>query len=294
MIKSIGTSGLAALFILCGGVSQAAVVGPLNFETGTAESNQYTQNFLQVGSNGGGSAAQTDPADVDEPNNDYIRFVQNGDGNNRVATAINTSVTKSLATSDRFSGAFTMNFDIGSNTDGGSTFGIYLFDPTSANGADSLLVNMQFNQVSETDRIRFSSDGAVASVGGGTQYKGNAIVGVGGGGLAGGDGDADTYYAVNALTSSSTAWTAASLAYTPGEEDDTTLSLTIGTVTVTWTVSNALRVDNPAVAFRPGTYGSGTKTWRLDNIEVVPEPASAAVMGIGIAAMLMRRARRLA
>lgn len=281
---------LAALPLLTAGTASAAIVGPFDFESGTTSSNQYTQNFLQIHSQNSATLTHTDPADDEEPNNDYLKLAQTS-GDVRVVAALNTNVTKSLSNSNTFSGNLTLNFDVSSNMPGGSSFGIYLFDPASTNGTNNLNVMLQFNQSGGTDRIRFASDGNPTSGSSGTLYRGDAISGSTGW-LVGGDGSADTYWNVDALPSTSEAsqsWTSGSLVYVPGTNDDTTLTLTLGTFSLTWTVPNALRVDDPAVAFLFSGYGSGSNSWRIDNIEVVPEPTLLGLLPL--AGLLVRRRR---
>jgi len=282
--------------MLSGGTTPASVVGPLDFETGTQAANQFTANFVQLYAKNSGTITQTDPADLDEPNNDYLRLGQSGQ-DIAVVTAINTTSTnKTLSNSDRFSGPFTLNFSLAvSSAVAGSSFAIYLFDPSTTNGADSLLVSVAFNKSGDTDRVHFYSDATPNAGKLGTAYDGPDITGSNGH-LVGGDGASDTYYAVNAITGSDEAsgtWTAASLAYTPGSNNDTKLTLTLGTIPITWTIPDALRVSDPAIAFRPDVYGTGSASWRIDNIEVVPEPASAGLfLGAGFATLLRRRRRR--
>jgi hypothetical protein len=279
-----------ALPLLAATTLSAATAGPFGFESGTAASNQYTNNFLQLYSRDSGTFSQTDPADAGEPNNDFLKLARNGNANNTAITAINTAAVKTLSSSDSFAGTVTLTFDLASDAPGGSGFALYLFDPTSTNGSDSLVVTLQFNQNAETDRVRFYSDGTPTTGSTGTQHKGT-LAGTGGT-FAGGDGTADTYYQANWMSQSNEAaatWTAASLVYTPGANDDTTLQFAVGQVSATWTVPNALRVSNPAIAFRANTYGSGAQSWRVDNIYVVPEPGLLGLLPI--AGLLARRGR---
>ncbi len=271
-------------------MAAAAPVGPFDFETGSTEDNQYTQNFLVLNSRNNAVMTHTDPSDPDEPNNDYIKLVQTG-SDIRVVAAINTNPVKTIANSSTFGGNLTLSFDLASNMPGGSTFGIYLFDPSSTNGTDNVNVMMQFNQSGETERIRFASDGNPTSGGSGTQYKGLAIDGTSGW-LTGGDGSADTYWNATALPSTSEAsqtWTSGSLVYTLGNNDDTTLTLNLGDFSLTWTIDNDLRVANPAVAFLFSGYGNSGASWRIDNISVVPEPT---LIGLLPAAGLLALRRR--
>jgi hypothetical protein len=275
-----------------GGTTHASVVGPLNFESGTQAANQFTANFVQLYTRNSGTITQTDPADVSEPNNDYLRMQQNGNDSTTVI-ALNTSTTKTLANSDRFNGPFTLNFSLAADVPGGAGFAIYLFDPSSTNGADNLLVNLAFDQAGNQDRIRFSYDGRPDNGNTGTVYKVGANISGTGGFLSGGDGSADTYYAVDAITASTEAsgtWTAASVAYTPGSNDDTTMTFTLGAASMTWTIPNDLRVSDPAIAFRTNIYNTGTKSWRIDNVQVVPEPTSMCLI-LGAGWLLSRRRR---
>lgn len=285
-------SALGGFFSIALGanLATAATVGPLDFESGIASGNQYTQNFLQLYARNGATLQQTDPADDGEPNNDYLRLPQNSN-NITFVSAINTSAVKSLDNSDTFNGTVTVSFSASSNMPGGSSLGIYLFNPASVGGADNLLVNMQFNQSGGTDRIRFYSDGATTTGSTGTQYKGTAITGSTSGWLTGGDSAADTYWSNDFLPSTSESlesWTAGALVYAPGIHDDTTLTLTLGTTSVTWTIDNTMRIDNPAIALRFDGYGSGSGSWRIDDIHIVPEPASLALISVS-ALVLMRR-----
>ena len=278
-----------ALPLLTAGAASAAAVGPFDFETGTAEDNQYTQNFLEVYVRNGGVLAQTDPADELEPNNDYLRMGQNG-STITVVTVLNTNPTKTLANANTFGNNLTISFDLGSNMPGGSVFGIYLFDPETP--SDNLFAAVYFDQASANERLRFSYDGNLTTGSGGTQFRGNTIT-ASGGFLVGGDGVNETYWQLSMIPSSSEAsgtFTSSSITYVVGDNDDTTLTLMFGTQWVTWTIPDTLKVEDPAIAFYVNGYGSGSATWRIDNIAVVPEPAMISLLpAAGLLAMRRRR-----
>ncbi len=263
--------------------SQGAFAAVYDFET----ANQFSDSFHTLASVNSPTTAQTSNGAA----NDYLRMAQRPSGNFQVTSAFayNTSATKTLANSDTFGGAFTVDFKVSSNTPGGSGFGLFLFDPTSSNGSNNLYAWVQFNQSSENDRIRIARDASPTSTGNGTTYT-TGLTGTNAGFL-----DASGYHQVNAFSStsnSSPVFTNGSITYTPGTGDTTTLAFTLGAATVTAVIPDTDVISNPAIAFRLNTYGNGTAEWRLDDIafpNAVPEPASMGLLALAGTALLARR-----
>ncbi|NJK90508.1 MAG: hypothetical protein HC904_00960 [Blastochloris sp.] len=131
--------------------SQAQILtsaGPFDFESGTAGSNQFTDNFRNIGPTGETAVGQTNPT-TGEPGNDYA-FSSATSAAAVTSLLFDTSPISGVL-DPTFAGSLTITLDI-SGVQADSSFGIQLLDGGSTN---NLLALFNLDNSGTTDRIRF-------------------------------------------------------------------------------------------------------------------------------------------
>jgi hypothetical protein len=271
-------------FLALAAVANAQIF--LDFENGTASANPFTDNFRVV--RNPAFVGQTNPADGSEPNNDYLfgRKTREHSTSSSVTAIYDTTPGNANDAAQTFADSFTVSFDI-STSAYNSGVGIYLVDP--ANPSRNLFARFYFRDADKAsgnntaeNRIILSKDAGLAAGSGGTRYTTAT-------GLSGTGGywhvATESYRAATAVVPSTEAdpvWHSITLTYTPGDNNDTTLTVGYGTsFTATVVLSNADRIENPSLGFfinhPAATWGTTTK---IDNLVIttIPEPSSYALL----------------
>ncbi len=224
-------------------------------------------------------AVQADVGPIGEPADDYIIHNNIPFNSNGGTVGIYDLTPGDGATNQNlFAGDLTVEFDI-STAQGTSSVGIHFLDPANQNNNLLALVNLDNNLVTN-ETIRFFRDGNLPSAG---TLVGAAVNGDGG---------------LNISPDSAPVWGHVVVDYIADNGSGAPqLTLTIGSFSVTsaYLASDTLP-SNVEVGFRMYDV-NGTGTLKLDNLQiiVVPEPGSAALLGLGLGGwLLLRRQRRTA
>jgi hypothetical protein len=189
-----------------------------------------------------------------------------------------------------FSGAFTIGLDISSPLNNAS-FGIYLFDTT--NQANNLLAiyNLNYPTGGNVDeQIRFWRDSSITNGTVANQYVAGSISGTNG--AFDGNSWITNASSRGATTSTTSPFTYYHLdfAYDP---DARTLRLSSAAFSATLSIPVADVINNPGFAIRINdpSLTVGAPPVKVDNITVVPEPGSAAMLALAGLAVGLRRRR---
>ena len=263
LLSSVGllASSLAA--------SAEVIVGPFNFETGSAATNQYTSNFRETAF--GAYLTPMDPSVA--ATNHYVVHDNLGAIGGTIAVYDPTPGTVDAETG--FSGAFSVQFDV-SAAQASSSFGIYFFDTTVTANNLLALVNLDANGTQET--VRVFQDRALTDPTPGSQIG-------------------STFTASSDLNISPDAtpvFGTLQLTYTPVVGGGATVGVTLGTLSTSFNIAAADTIVNPGIALRINDISSSAGTAKIDNFQVstIPETGvSVLSLGCGILCLLIQRRR---
>lgn len=264
----------------------------LDFETGTATDNQYTNNFRGV--KRGSNISQTDP--TQPASNHYLAVTRPPEGSewNRSAVAIydTTPADVNDALPTFGNGTITIDFRVATSANN-QGFGIYLFESGNMD-SNNLFARFSINaDGGSNDRISFSKDGSLTLGNSGNTVL-TDVAGVGGTWGTSGS-PVNTYHQNGPATISDNAnptWHYVTLTYTPGINNDTTLKLAYKgsdpsnlseSFSATVTISNADRIYDPALGiFIHNPTDVVGATAKIDDIVInytpIPEPSSFALL----------------
>ena len=268
----VGTS-LAAVILGLALTRTSLAVGPVDFETTGDLANNFRLNTNTVNSS---RLSQIGPS-VD---NDFI--AHNNIPFNSSSTTVgiyDTSPGDVDAAQNLFSGNFRVEFDV-SGVQGGSSFGVVLINPDEINfRTDNLLALFNLDNSGTTDLIRFFRDGnSPFNNGSAGTLVGTAVNG---------------YSALNVSSDAAPVWGHFKVDYTvTAGVPQMTVSVGYFSATSAFDVAHALP-SSVEVAFRIYDL-SGDGSAKLDNFQIisVPEPTSAALIGLGLGALLVKYRQR--
>jgi hypothetical protein len=245
-----------------------------DFESGTASSNQFTQNFRLI-STGTGSTGQSDPT-ANEPGNDFVSYERTG-GTASVGSVLlyDTTPANTGDTAQVFSGPLSISLDLAAvNATSGA--GIYLVDPTNVD--NNIGIFAQISASSTNERLGYRLD---ADLDGGTT----------GTETAGYTGDSASLSA-----HANPVFTTLTLTYTPGATSDTLVASFGSLVAAEYVLTGAERLGSETfmLALRLNDTSNTTSTSvKIDNltVSVVPEPSGWALLlgATGLLGLLRRR-----
>ncbi len=248
-------------------------VGPIDFETAGDLANNFRLNTNTVNSS---RLSQIGPS----AGNDYIAHNNSPTDSSSTTVGIyDTSPGDVNATQSLFTGPFSVEFDI-SGAQATSSFGVLLINPDE-NGfrTDNLLALFNLDVTGTTDRMRFFRDGNSPFNNG----SAGTLVGAATDGNAG----------IDASPDSAPFWGHLKLDYSviAGVPQ---MTLTVGNLsaTSTYLTTDALP-SSVEVAFRVFDVNGTDGTAKIDNFQIssVPEPTSAALIGLGLGAVLLNYRR---
>jgi hypothetical protein len=186
-------------------------------------------------------------------------------------------------TQNLFAGDFRVEFDI-SGVQAGSSFGVVLINPDEINfRADNLLALFNLDNSGTTDLIRFFRDGN-------SPYNNGSAGTLVGTAVSGNSG-------LDVSSDAAPVWGHFRMDYTvvAGVPQ---MTLTVGSLSATSTFAASDALPSAVeVAFRVFDATATQGTAKLDNFQItlVPEPGSAALLGLGLGGwLLLRRQRRTA
>lgn len=259
-----------ALLIPCLALATAANAATISFDFET--SNQFSDNFRVARGTAGSNIGQTSTAGNDYMWGGMISGTQN------VVAVYDTTPGNAADTLPSFAGPLTIDFKV-ATANAAQIVGLYILDSTNVN--NSLSVRLNITATGSSERISFAKDGNLSTGSGAVAYSNTT--GFSG---TGGAFNTTTSYQVNSNIAHSPEATPVfyglTATYTPGTNDDTTLTLTYGTsFSATVTVANADRIDNPTLGFFISNYTVNTTT-KIDDIAItystIPEPSSYALL----------------
>ncbi|NMC82647.1 MAG: PEP-CTERM sorting domain-containing protein [Armatimonadetes bacterium] len=270
--RVVGTS--ASAFILGLALAQTSLaVGPIDFETAGDLANNFRLNTNTVNSS---RLSQIGPS-VD---NDFIAHNNNPFNSSSTTVGIyDTSPGDVDATQSLFSGAFSVEFDI-SAVQTASSFGVVLINPDEINfRTDNLLALFNVDNSGTLDTIRFFRDGnSPFNNGSAGTLVGTAVNGDSG---------------LNVSSDAAPVWGHFKMDYAVNAGVPQ-MTVTVGNFSATSAFDAAHALPSSVeVAFRIYDL-SGDGSAKLDNFQItsVPEPTSAALIGLGLAAALLNYRRR--
>ena len=269
----VGTA-LTAVILGLALTRTSLAVGPIDFETTGDLANNFRLNTNTVNSS---RLSQIGPS-VD---NDFIAHNNNPFNSSSTTVGIyDTSPGDVDATQNLFSGAFSVEFDI-SAVQTASSFGVVLINPDEINfRTDNLLALFNLDNSGTLDTIRFFRDGnSPFNNGSAGTLVGTAVNGDSG---------------LNVSSDATPVWGHFKMDYTVATGIPQ-MTLTVGSFIATsaFDATNALPAS-VEVAFRIYDPSGTDGTAKLDNFQItlVPEPTSAALIGLGLGAVLVKHRRR--
>ena len=264
MSKSILTSLVVSASLL----TVQADIGPIDFETAGDLVNNFRlpyNGYLTSQTSLGGSF------------NNYIVHSNSPFNSNGATIGIyDLTPADGAATQNLFAGDLTVEFDISAGQ-AASSFGVLFIDPANQNNNLLALLNLD-NNLATNETVRFFRDGGLPSAG---TIAGAAVNGDGG---------------LTVSPDSAPVWGHVVVGYTADNGSGVPqLTFTMGSFSATSLFSSEHALPSTVeVGFRIFDLNASAGNARLDNFQVtvVPEPGSAALMGMGLGAWLLARRQR--